>query len=105
MLPSLATSVASACSACQHVNFERSGDRSLAIGTHQLQNTLGGGLLVGVLGEEEQALASLARPSDGLVGVLALLATKVAAEAVLGNGGLLAEPEVLLRESEAPAMR
>lgn len=100
-LPSLATSVASAW---KMVSKEM-GEAGLAMETHQLQDALRGSLLVGVLGEEKQALAGLAGPGDSGVGVLALLAAKVAGEALLGDGGLLAEPEVLLGEGKAPAMR
>lgn len=101
LLPSLATSVASACGESSACGFLGDG----AMGTHQLQDALRGRLLVGVLGEEKQALAGLAGPGDGGVSVLALLATEVAVQAVLGDGSLLAEPEVLLGESETPAVR
>lgn len=59
-------------------------------------------LLVGVLDEEEQSLSGLAGPGNNGVSNLGLLAAKVVAE-VGGGDGLLAEPEVLLREAEGAA--
>lgn len=59
-------------------------------------------LLVGVLDEEEQALASLAGPSNGGVSNLGLLATKVLPQVGRWDW-LLAEPEVLLSEAESAA--
>ena len=56
-------------------------------------------LLIGVLGEEEKTLSSLAGPGDHRVGNLGLLAAQVLAE-VGSRDWLLAEPEVLLREAE-----
>lgn len=68
---------------------------------YQVQDTSRGGLLLGVLGVVEEALASLRRPGGGRVGNLGLLAAKVVGELVR-RYGLLAQPEVLLGELEAP---
>lgn len=67
---------------------------------YQVQDTSGGGLLVGVLDEEKQALAGDARPGGGGVRNFGLLTTEVLTEAGCGDSGLLAEPEVLLGETE-----
>lgn len=56
-------------------------------------------LLVGVLDEEQEALAGLAGPGDRGVGDLGLLAAQVLPQ-VGRLDGLLAEPEVLLGEAE-----
>lgn len=54
-----------------------------------------------LLDEEEKTLASLACPSNDWVSNLGLLTTKVEVE-VLRSDGLIAEPEILLSESELP---
>lgn len=59
-------------------------------------------LLVSVLGEEEQTLASLAGPGDDRVGNFRLFATEVLPQ-VGRVDGLVAEPEVLLGEAECAA--
>jgi hypothetical protein len=74
----------------------------LRVGAHQVEDTGGALLLVSVLDEEQETLASLAGPSSSGVGDLRLLAAKVLSEAGSRNG-LLAEPEVLLNKTESAA--
>jgi hypothetical protein len=71
--------------------------------THQVQNTSRMLLLVGVLDEKEETLASLAGPRDNGVSDLGLLAAKVLPQVVRCDG-LLAEPEVLLGEAEGAVL-
>jgi hypothetical protein len=59
-------------------------------------------LLIRVLDEEKKALSGLAGPSNDGVGDLGLLAAKVLAQVVRGDG-LLSEPEVLLGKAESTA--
>jgi hypothetical protein len=68
----------------------------------QVQGTGGVLLLVGVLDEVEQTLAGLAGPRSDGVSDLGLLATEVLPQ-VGGRDSLLAEPEVLLSETESAA--
>lgn len=68
---------------------------------YKLQDTNGSGLVFSALGEVEQTLASLARPGSSGVRDLWLLATKIAAE-TLGGDGLISKEEVLLGEDDAP---
>lgn len=63
---------------------------------YQLQDTSGSRLLIGMLDEVQKTLASDAGPGSSGVGNVGLLAAKVGAQAGSGNGGLVAEPEVLL---------
>jgi hypothetical protein len=72
----------------------------LLVGAHQVENTGGAILLVGVLDKVDKALSGLAGPRSGGVRDLRLLATKVLSEAGCGDG-LLAEPEELLGEAES----
>jgi hypothetical protein len=69
--------------------------------TYQVDDTSRVSLLSSLLGEEEQALASVGGPSGVLVSNLGLLATEIARE-VLGVDGVGAEEEELLLEDEAP---
>ena len=68
--------------------------------TYQVQGASGVSLLISVLDEEQQALAGDAGPCSGRVRNVGLLTAQVLAEAGAGDGGLLAEPEVLLGEAE-----
>lgn len=61
------------------------------------------GLLFGVLGEEKETLAGLACPGSCGVCDFCLVTTEVRSELVVGDG-LLAEPEVLLGELQAPVL-
>jgi hypothetical protein len=75
----------------------------LADDTHQVEDTGGVLLLVGVLDEVKQTLAGLAGPCDNRVSNLRLLAAEVLSQ-VGRRDGLLAEPEVLLGEAEGAAV-
>lgn len=55
-----------------------------------------------MLGEVEQALSGLVGPGGNGVRDLGLLATEVLAE-LLGRNSLVAEPEILLGENNAPS--
>ena len=87
------------------VNLEREAVSGLAgdlscIG--KVDDALRVRLVLGTLGEEQQALASLACVCDVVVSdVLLLLLAQVLGQRVVGNG-LTAEPEVLLAAEEAP---
>lgn len=80
----------------------RSAFKRLSVYAHQVENTGGALLLVGVLDEEEKALSGLAGPRGSGVCNLRLLATEVLSK-VGGGNRLLAEPEVLLGEAESAA--
>lgn len=73
--------------------------------TYEVKNTGWCSLLLSLLGEVKETLTSLGRPGSGGVGNLGLLATKVAAQVLVRNRLLAAEPEVLLGELQAPTSR
>lgn len=75
---------------------------SSRVNAHQVEDTGGALLLVGVLDEEQKALAGLAGPSSSGVGDLRLLTAEVLSKAG-GRDGLLTEPEVFLSEAESAA--
>jgi hypothetical protein len=62
-----------------------------------------GAVHLALLVEEKKTLAGVARPGGHGVRDLGLLATEVETE-VLGSDGRVAEPELLLGESELPVM-
>jgi hypothetical protein len=70
---------------------------------HQVENASRMLLLVRVLHKVHQTLASLAGPCDNRVSDLGLLATQVLAQVGLVDW-LLAEPKVLLGETEGAAV-
>ena len=70
---------------------------------HQVEDTGGVLLLVGMLDKVEETLASLAGPRSDGVGDLGLLAAQVLLQ-VRGWDRLLAEPKVLLGEAESAAI-
>lgn len=72
------------------------------MGAYQVEDTVWGGLLSGLLAEEQETLSGVCCPGYVLVGgILDLLSAKVAGES-LGLDGLSTEPEKLLLEDEAP---
>jgi hypothetical protein len=71
-------------------------------GMSEAEGTSGVLLLVGVLNEVEKTLSGLAGPRSNGVSNLGLLTTEVLPQ-VGGGNGLLAEPEVLLGETECAA--
>lgn len=58
-------------------------------------------LVLGALGKEQKAFAGLASMRYVVMGNLRLITSKILGE-MLGFDGFVAEPEVLLREYEAP---
>lgn len=70
--------------------------------TNQVDDTSGCGLLTGLLGEEQETLASVCSPGDVLAGgILRLLTTEVTREC-LGLNWLGSEVEEFLLEDQAP---
>lgn len=70
--------------------------------THEVEDSSGGGLVLGALGEEKQTLAGLAGPGSGGVGNTGLLVLVEDGE-LLALNSLLVEVEEALGETETPA--
>lgn len=90
-------------SACHHDSISNASSRrpNDRFGTHQIDDTGGSSLLIGRLGEVEEALAGLARPCGIVVGDLGFFAAQIAVQ-VLGRDGLIAKPEEFLGETQTP---